>query len=438
MSAAAPINALCWTILTFPGNPHGAAIPATVPFFGLAPFLRMSIAGIDLSPLGQQMLAEVDQYPGEANRWMNLAIVMQCLGQRDLGLACQRQALALTRFYRLAASEQPARLRLLLLVVPGDLAANMPLECLLEEGDIDLDFYYLTPDAALPLSLPEHDLLVVAVSEAEQSRALLAELVPALATWPKPVINAPQYISAVGRAEASARLQHVPGLLVAPTWRLTASQLLAVATMEADLPALCPNCVFPVIVRPVGSHGGHDLDKIDSPAALAAYLGRVEAGVFYLAPFIDYSSEDGYFRKMRIALVDGEAFACHMAISAHWMIHYVNAGMYEEAWKREEEAAFMAGFTDFARRHRTALAAVYERTGLDYLCIDCAETRGGRLLVFEIDHAMVVHAMDPPAQFPYKQAHMQKVKNAFRQLLLRRLSAPAESRQVVSAECSLG
>jgi hypothetical protein len=40
--------------------------------------------------------------------------------------------------------------------------------------------------------------------------------------------------------------------------------------------------------------------------------------------------------------------------------------------------------------------------------------------VFEVDHIMVVHAMDTQAQFPYKQTHMKKVKDAFRHYLLER------------------
>jgi len=111
-----------------------------------------------------------------------------------------------------------------------------------------------------------------------------------------------------------------------------------------------------------------------------------------------------------------------MAVSTNWMIHYVNAGMYEEAWKRAEELAFMEGFEAFKQRHNAALQAIANAIPLDYLCIDCAETPLGELLVFEVDHAMVIHAMDTEAQFPYKQIHMQKVKNAFRDLLLRRMA----------------
>ena len=79
----------------------------------------------------------------------------------------------------------------------------------------------------------------------------------------------------------------------------------------------------------------------------------------------------------------------------------------------------MQHFDDFALRHRAALEAIHRRTGLDYLCIDCAESRDGQLFIFEIDHTMVVHAMDPEQLFPYKQVHMLKVKNAFRNFLFR-------------------
>jgi glutathione synthase/RimK-type ligase-like ATP-grasp enzyme len=383
----------------------------------------MSIAGTDLQPLGQQMLAQAEVDADDANLWMNLSILMLCLGQRTLGLTIQNQALALQRHYHLAAAEQPAKLRLLMLMVPGDLSANMPLECLLENGDIDLDFYYLTPGAPLTLPLPEHDALIVAISEADEKCELLQVLAQQLANWPKPVINAPQHIPCVGRADASTLLQQVPGLLMPPTLRGTRAVLEAIATGAASLPALYGGCDFPIILRPVGSHAGRDLDKIESPAEIASYLARVHKPEFFLSRFIDYSGPDGLFRKMRVALIDGLPYACHMAVSSHWMVHYVNAGMYEEAWKREEEVAFMVGFADFAQRHQVALGAIASRTQLDYLCIDCAETPDGQLLVFEIDHAMIVHAMDLEDQFPYKQTHVLKVKNGFRDYLLRRTAA---------------
>jgi glutathione synthase/RimK-type ligase-like ATP-grasp enzyme len=382
----------------------------------------MSIAGTDLKPVGEALLQQAHQHPLDANLWMNLSTVMQCLQQRDLGMAFQAQALALQRHFHWAGARQPARLRLLMLMVPGDLAANTPLDCLLEKGDIDLEFYYLTPGNPFAAPLPEHDAVLVALSEGDRNSELLTFLETALAHWPKPVINSPALIVNVGRAAASALLQNVPGLLMPPTWRTTRLDLQAIADKRSDLDETFFGCQFPVILRPLDSHGGHHLAKIKDAQDVANYLDDLPGDDFYISPFIDYSGPDGCFRKIRVALIDGKPYACHMAVSSHWMIHYVNAGMYDEAWKREQELAFMTHFQDFAQRHQVALSAIASRTGLDYVCIDCAQTQSGELLVFEIDHAMVVHAMDLKEQFPYKHAHMRKVKNAFCDLLVQRVS----------------
>ena len=406
-----------------PSTPVVPDIQSGGPFLGLAPFLRLNIAGIDLRPAAREILAQAQAAGDDADLWMNLAIVTLCLGQRDLGLAMQAQALALRRVYHLPAARRPARARLLLLAVPGDLAANTPLECLLEDSDIDLDYCYLSGDDPCAEPLPEHDALMVAISESDANRALLAALEPLLARWHRPVLNAPQCIPTVGRETASAMLGDAPGVLMPPTWRASRLGLAAVAAGTAELAGHWPGAAFPVLLRPVGSHAGRDLERLAGRADLAAYLARVDAAEFYLSPFIDYRSADGLYRKYRVALIGGQAYACHMAVSAHWMIHYVNAGMYEDAQKREEEAGFMDGFAAFARAHAAALKAIHARTGLDYVCIDCAQTPDGQLLVFEVDHAMVVHAMDPPELFPYKQAQMRKVSQALRDLVLARVAA---------------
>jgi glutathione synthase/RimK-type ligase-like ATP-grasp enzyme len=398
--------------------PVAQAEHAATPFLGLAPFLRQSIAGIDLMPAAQAMLASAEKQPDDANLWMNLATAMFCLGHRDLGLSIQAQALEIDRIYRRPAAIQPARFRLLMLMMPGDLAENTPLDCLLESSDIDLIFYYLSPESPFTQPVPEHDAVMVAISDSDSNQAMLAFLAQALVHWPKPVINAAQHIPATERGTLSQIMQRAPGVVMPTTYRVKRRQLGAVADSRLTLADLADGLSFPLILRPVGSQAGRDLDRIDDPAALAAYLAKVDAPDFFLARFVDYSSSDGRFRKFRIALIGGRPFACHMAVSSHWMVHYVNAGMYEDGAKRAEEAEFMANFEHFAERHRAALNAIHQRLQLDYFCIDCAETRDGQLLIFEADHVMVVHAMDQEALFPYKQQHMLKAERAFRDFLL--------------------
>ncbi len=182
---------------------------------------------------------------------------------------------------------------------------------------------------------------------------------------------------------------------------------------------------FPIIARPLGSHAGEGLARLEDRIAVAAYLEERPEREFYLAPFVDYRGPDGLFRKYRIALIDGRPYASHMAISQHWMIHYLNAGMRESAQKRAEEARFMAEFDrDFAIRHDAAFRAIAERVGLDYVAIDCGETPDGKLLLFEVDVAMIIHSMDPPEVFPYKAPQMRKLFDAFLAMLRKARAAP--------------
>lgn len=394
------------------------AIPET-PFLGLAPFLRHSIAGIDLMPAAQEMLSQAEARSDDANLWMNLSTAMLCLGHRDLGLSIQEQALEMRRIFTLPALQPPAKCRLLMLMAPGDLAENTPLDCLLEHSDIDLIYYYVTPGAPLSFPIPEHDAVMVAIGDSDSNRATLTTLAETLVHWPKPVINAAPHIPQTDRGALSDLLQHIPGLLMPTTVALTRHQLEAVANATRPVRDF-GDFDFPIIVRPLGSQAGRDLERIAAPAELAGYLAKVGDTDFFVAPFIDYRSTDGLFRKYRVAMVDGKPFACHMGISSNWMIHYVNAGMYDDAEKREQEARWMAGFASFAQAHQSALATIHQRLKLDYFCIDCAETRDGQLLVFEADHVMVIHAMDQAELFPYKNTHMAAVHQAFRAMLLDR------------------
>ena len=92
--------------------------------------------------------------------------------------------------------------------------------------------------------------------------------------------------------------------------------------------------------------------------------------------------------------------------------------MAESAEKRDEEARFMAEFDEgFAVRHAAALREINRRIGLDYFGVDCDETPDGKLLIFEVDSCMIVHAIDPVEVFPYKQAQMRKLFDAFTAML---------------------
>ena len=388
---------------------------------GLAALMTRAFNGDDLTRQGNELIEYASSHPdaGGANALMDLSIVLHLKGSHDVAFDMQNEALKLKQCYQLPAQGEPA-VRLLAIMGPGDLAANTPLEFLVENSDIELNMLFIAPWLPLPQQVPDHDVAFVAVGESEQSLQTL-QLADGLAqVWPRPVLNAPEHIARLTRDGVSAMLANVPGVEIPSTVRVPCPILEQVANGSQPLSAVLNGGEFPVIVRPRDSHAGKGLDKADDAAQLAAYLEAHPQDEFYLSRYVDYRSGDGQFRKYRLVLIDGKPYASHMAISDHWVVHYVSGGMVDGAPKRAEEERFMAQFDeDFAQRHAAALHGIAQAAGLEYLVIDCAETQDGKLLVFEIDNSAVVHAMDPVALFPYKQPQMRKVFEGFRTMLLR-------------------
>ena len=343
------------------------------------------------------------------------AVLALLSGRPEIGLPLQADILEQTRVLRIAPGMEAVRatrpLRLLGFAAPGDLQTNMPVEFITAHLPVLLDIVFVGPDGRVPLMVPEHDVAICLVSDARPD--ILHSLASAFVGWPRPVLNDPArmlggHIEKLSR-EGISELFAGSNTVLAPPSRTYGRMALLDAALDHD---------WPILARPAESHAGRLLSKLDSPAELAAYLDSVSAEQITLTRFIDYSDADGQYRKRRIALIEGEPHLAHMAISSSWMIHYVNAGMFDSAAKRAEEAAAMDGFeAGFAHRHAAAFDEIAAALGLDYVLIDCAEAPDGRLLLFEIEMAAIIHALDPVSLFAYKQPQMQRVFKAFGRML---------------------
>lgn len=393
---------------------------------GMARLTRMGFEGQDLRPTARHLIARAEADTQDANALLDLSTVLYLMGRTDLAYQTQIQALSIRRDFDLPARDRRAPFRrLLALMTTGDLMVNAPLPLLLEGSDIELTLLYLLPDEPLPERLPQHEVLYVAISESDRTQMMLQQLQLSLASHARPLLNQPARIAQTGRDHAHRLLAGSAHVLMPTTDRLTRQAL------GTHAPA---DTMFPLIIRPVDSHAGNELDKIDDPAGLNRYLAASARDEFFVARFIDYRSGDGLYRKYRIVLIQGRPYAGHMAVSTHWMIHYLNADMTLHAGRRAEEAGFMAGFdSHFAARHAQALTDIAIRFGLDYLVIDCAEAEDGRLIVFEVDPGAVIHLMDPQTLFPYKQAPMQALFTAFRDMVCHPDRAWGETRCLASA-----
>ena len=369
----------------------------------LVPLLSSASIGRMPASMIPELIARAHEDPDPANMFMQMFHILLALGQDDFAADMQTRALERRCLYRMAGPATPA-LRLLALMGPGNRMDNAPLEFVIEDSDIRLDLMYLVPDQELPEIIPDHDVAMVALSESDRNQPLLRRMEDWLTDWPRPVLNRPHHVRRCARDTASQLLNGIPGLLMPDTRKFRRRQISGLR--------------FPTTIRPIDTHAGKGLAKLDTAAELDAYLAINPDIEFFVADHVDYRNDDGLYRKVRIALIDREPYVCHLAISDDWIVHYVSAGMQLSEHKRVEEAAMMESFDrDFAVRHCVAFHGIAERLELDYVILDCGEMPDGRLVLFEADIGGWIHATDPVDTFPYKGPVMQKAFDAFRTML---------------------
>ncbi|MBR0793459.1 hypothetical protein JQ631_30650 [Bradyrhizobium manausense] len=407
---------------------HPLAAPDYADRIGFAHLTRQAFEGVDLHPLREQLLARIAEGTAQAGEGLDLSLIAQLMGEKETGLVIQSEVLSFHQLFRTPAAVPKPGLRVLALAADIDMGGNTPIEFLLEGSDIELLTLYVTKGTGLPEALPEHDVAIVVASDSEECREALALIEKAAPHWPRPLLNRPELIGNLDRDKLFRLLADIPGLDIPVTANATRAQLTALSEGRIACAEITSELHFPMIVRPRGTHAGVGLAKVDDAAALAAYLAERQEQDFFVARFVNYASHDGLYRKVRLTMVDGRPYACHMAIADRWDIWYLNAYMAFSEEKRAEEAVFMQDFDRaFAARHKHALDEMSRRVGLDYFIVDCAENQSGELLVFEADNTAVVHNMDSPIVFPYKPPQMRKIFAAFTAMLSRHAKGTAKS-----------
>lgn len=385
---------------------------------GLARLTKMAFDGVDLMPLRAELLTKMEQGAEADGIFMDLSVIDQLYGNQEMGLAWQAKALARQRMF---STNRRGKLqpKVLVFAEPSHVGGNTPIEFLLQSSDFEIITYYPKMDSERDEPLPEHDVAFCAVpTDSAQADAFFAKVRQLTQATGTQVVNLPAGPVDLERDALTEIFPYVRGLKFPKTERVDRDTLVAAVCNGFETQVLAQVGSYPYIIRPVGSHAGAGLAKVDTPEALVQYLAGQEALNFFVSEYVDYASFDGSFRKYRIVFVNGQAFPCHMAIADQWDLWYLNAQMEQSEAKRAEEVHFMARFErDFAKRHKEAFEALMSGVGLDYFGIDCAEDRDGNLVVFEADNALIVHDMDSEAVFPYKAAHMQEIFAAFDSML---------------------
>jgi len=363
-----------------------------------------------LGPNGiPQVIENANSEQDIANLFMRMFYIYAAYGLDNDALLMQQRALELRKCFRINAPKD-TEIRLLSLVAAGEMTDNTPLDFVVEDTTIQLDLVYVNDNPREVLEVPTHDIVFLGLGESIKNNPILDYLAFVLNKWPRPIINLPVNVKKCGRVELSKALRNIDTIHIANT--------IAVCSIDVVYKGV------DFVIRPVGTHSGKGFEFINSQDSLKTYLkGYKEHQDFYVSDYVDYKSSDGYFRKYRIALINGKPFVCHLAISENWVVNYISARMDLSELKRAEEELEMLQFESrFGLKHKRAFEAFHERIGLDYVVLDCFETKEGKLLIFEADPGSWIHATDSVEMFPYKKPVMEKAFSAFKRMLSEKIS----------------
>ena len=341
----------------------------------------------------------------------NLATILELDGCRREALYHRDQAYRRQNIFIDGAPEAPRTVLVLCTAGTG----NVPIEYLLAPAHnrrVKWVMEYATLEQAA--QLPPYDLVFNAIGDADVSPASREVVRRFLSTCEQPLLNAPAAVARTSRDLIPALLGDIEDVLVPPVLRLPANGVAPAKRLaEAGMRV-------PLLLRPVGSHGGRGLQKLDTAAALAAVPGDTAAEC-YASAYHDYRSADGHYRKFRVIFVDRQPYAYHLAIAAHWLLHYTSADMLAHPWKRDEERRFLADPAGaLGARGMAALGAIGARLDLDFAGVDFALLPDGRLLLFEANATMLVHTEDFHDTLKAKNPHVRRILDAFDAMLAHR------------------
>ena len=382
---------------------YDAELPLILASRGLEPRLPDDFANL---------MAEIETEEDLGNKFMRMFFVLQSCGMDEFAQEIQNKAFEHRNVFRLLSPSNPV-IRLLAIVGPGNMVDNAPLDFVLFNQHVQLDFFYVTGEADVWDQIPDHDVAILGLSESTKNIPLLQEIESKRASWPRPFLNNSAGVIRCARDKLTELLKEIPNLVQAHNRRVPYE-----CVREQQLPFL---------IRPIDTHAGDGFAKIENADSLDAYLTENPSKTYYLSDYIDCSKEDGLFRKFRVALIDKKPYVCHLAISSDWVVHYISARMDLSVEKRSEEETFFKEFDSiFLKKHGQCFTEIAERIDLDYVVLDCAESRDGELVLFEADNAAWIHDIDPPDVYPYKSATMNLAFLAFTTMLKNRVKTANE------------
>jgi tetratricopeptide (TPR) repeat protein len=352
--------------------------------------------------------------PHFAIAYMNLTSIYAATGRMAEAELCREQAY---RHQRIFVEREGNPTRRVLVLYVGKTSGNIPFEILLPtESCCRIKYVIDYAPEAEDEWLPEYDLVFNAIGEPDIASLYAERLQRFVSRCDRPILNPPETVTLTQRHRLAAFMGDIEDVVVMPCIRLEQ----APASRAALARRLVEGCLtFPVLIRPLGSHGGKQFERCETMAELERRVRAIN-GICYLTSYCDYISADGYYRKYRMIYVDRKPYPYHLAISEDWKVHYESAGMAQHSWRIDEEYRFLQDPGKvLGDKAMSALAHIGSRLNFDYGGIDFTVLPDGTILVFEANSTMLVHREHSDSALAHKNFFVQHIVDAFQQLLAR-------------------
>jgi hypothetical protein len=148
---------------------------------------------------------------------------------------------------------------------------------------------------------------------------------------------------------------------------------------------------WPVLLRPVGTHGSRGLTKVEGASHLRE-VGIIPSDIL-VSDFVDFRSGDGLFRKYRMIWIDGTIFRRHVIAGLDWNVTGMSRRvMVERPETIGVEKEFLASSGDSLDKR---VAELFRIVGLDFGVIDFAVSDTGEITVFELNGTFQISGSIP-------------------------------------------
>jgi hypothetical protein len=300
---------------------------------------------------------------------------------------------------------------------------NIPTSTLLDDRQFlttVLVAEYADPEAPLP----HHDLVFNSIGDADLCGEGLDAACRLLTRTDRPVINDPVAVLKTGRAANVERLRGLPHLIVP---RMIAVPRARLAGADAAAAIAAKEFSFPFLVRAPGFHTGRHFVRVENLQELTTAASEIPGDELCLIDQLDARDADGFYRKLRIMIIDRQIYPLHLAISRHWKIHYFKADMAHSSENRRVDEAFLNNMPGFiGPRGMAALERINAALDLDYCGIDFAVNADGDILLFEANATMVMVPLSSDPKWDYRRPAFDAVFAAIRTMLVQRAAGAAE------------